>query len=238
METGRLITYDTSKYLCVGVTGHRDLILEDKNLITTKVKELFAQIKSEHNSHIKLYSALAPGADIWVAECLDASDKLVVVKVLPDNIDIKYTFWGKELGDEPKKEDNENNLAYSKKLSDWQSRKNKHEKLWNDCLILKQRPNIKVEDLTSKQNLDYDKESVRNHQYILLGEYLVKKCMYLIALWDGVDGGGVGGTSDVVRMWQKGKGIIGNKVLTGKNKRVLYHLSCPREKNHFPINRF
>jgi|GEM_PF-3482382 len=64
--------------------------------------------------------------------------------------------------------------------------------------------------------------------YEILCELLVSHSTYLIALWDGVDTGKIGGTSDVVknfraRVNQKGK-LLG----------ILYHLFTPRISNDTP----
>jgi hypothetical protein len=206
---------ENSQYLPIAITGHRDLLIKDREIIRTAIKELYEQLREEDKTYLKLYSALAPGADIIAAECLEPSDKLVLVQVLPEEIDKAYTFWGKE-----------------------KSRQPEHEALWEMFQKLKQRPNTQIVDLMSKETLDHSNENIRNQQYIKLAEYLCLNCTHLIALWDGIDGGGVGGTSDVVRMWLKGKGTNGNKLTLPNTKRTLHHLLCPREKNHFPIKRF
>ncbi len=47
-------------------------------------------------------------------------------------------------------------------------------------------------------------EDVRNRQYAYLGEFLTRHCEVLIALWDGKESQGFGGTGDVVRMQREG----------------------------------
>jgi hypothetical protein len=236
MDTGGMRNLSASKYVSVGITGHRDLIEEDKNFITKLVKEKLNQIRATHGKNIKLYSALAPGADLWVAQCLEPQDALGIVKVLPYAVDKKFTFWGERVGKEPKKSDFKCSESYEITWNEWHNKKAIHEKLWQQYEDLRKAANSKIINLVT-ENVDFENEKDRNEQYIKLGEFLVKNCYHLIALWDGVDGGGVGGTSDVVRMWQKGKGLSGNTIKKLKPNRILHHLICPRSKNYFPIYR-
>ncbi|AWV97672.1 NAD-binding protein [Arcticibacterium luteifluviistationis] len=59
------------------------------------------------------------------------------------------------------------------------------------------------------------------------GEYLVKNATMLIALWDGIFSGKLGGTSDIVKM-----------ALDASSEKTIHHLICPRESNHFPVSNF
>ena len=59
-----------------------------------------------------------------------------------------------------------------------------------------------------------------------LGEWLTTHTDHLLALWDGVETGLPGGTSDVVRM-----------ALGRQHAFWLHHLVVPRQKNPFPIGR-
>ncbi|MCR9062896.1 MAG: hypothetical protein NXI00_02960 [Cytophagales bacterium] len=197
--------------LVVAITGHRDLLEKDKRQTKARVKCLYRRLRKESGSTIKLYSALAPGADLWVAECLEVTDQLVYVKIMPDEYHEKYTYGG-----------------YEKSLQPFHD-------------LLKDRKNQSYNDITHSlidKTLDYSKEHDRKLAYQKLGEYLVKNASILVALWDGVDGGGEGGTSDVVNLWKTGRGIAGNRIKLPKQPRKLYHLICPREKNLFPVKMY
>ncbi|GAB3570613.1 hypothetical protein GCM10027578_27220 [Spirosoma luteolum] len=72
----KLLIRDYADYLVVGVTGHRDLLDEDKSRITEKVRVKLAQLKMNAGKPILLISAYAMGADQWVAQC--ASEDTVI----------------------------------------------------------------------------------------------------------------------------------------------------------------
>ncbi len=67
--------------LIVAVTGHRDLIKEDENILREKVKEFFEELKRNNpHTNIILLSGLAEGADMLTAEeALKLSIELIAI---------------------------------------------------------------------------------------------------------------------------------------------------------------
>lgn len=223
------------EYLPIAITGHIDLLEADKPFILEKIKKLFGELRQEHQKPLKLYSALAPGADTWAAECLEGDDKLLYVEPLPDDMYKKYTFGGKDVEKSPKKEGYNSDEQWEKAHEKYKAQLAVYEAKIK--AFEKFKPNETVP--THKDPLaDYDTADVRLKAYSELGNYLVTEADVLIALWDGVDGGGEGGTSDVVKKWIKGRGQNGEKITLKKTKRTLYHLPVKRSKNLRPVERF
>lgn len=201
-------------WLIVGVTGHRDLRPQDKAKIKELVTQQLNSLREQNRTKkLLLCSALAPGADQWVAQCLAKEDKLVVVKTLPDGELKKYTFEIQSPNDPA--------LSAKEDAFDYFTQANQH--------------NERVQLYYDSQRSFTTEE--RNRQFVQLGRFLSEHCDHLIALWDGVDGGGLGGTSDIVRMWVKGKGLDGKKINRPQQPQTLHQLVVPRQQNHFPIGR-
>ena len=201
-------------WLIVGVTGHRDLRPQNEASIKELVTEKLDDLRKKHlNKKLLLCSALDPGADQWVAQCLAKEDKLVVVKTLPDDELKKHTFEIQSPNDPA--------LLAKKIAFQYFTQASQH--------------NERVQLYYDSQRSFTTEE--RNRQFVQLGRFLSEHCDHLIALWDGVDGGGLGGTSDIVRMWVKGKGLDGKPVTRKNATQTLHQLVVPRGQNHLPIGR-
>ncbi len=94
--------------------------------------------------------------------------------------------------------------------------------------------------------------------YVQTAEIIAGYSNILIALWDGVDTGLVGGTSDIVQMMIEGKNSNGQKHVYHQKKKtafdsakisrlhkqeidpkgIIYHILTRRKVNPYPINRF
>ena len=75
----------------------------------------------------------------------------------------------------------------------------------------------------------------RDRQYATAGVYIASHCHILLALWDGNDAAGLGGTAQIVDYHLTGTppGLIARHaharhVLGGGNGSLLYHIVCPR----------
>jgi len=110
---------------------------------------------------------------------------------------------------------------------------NNREDLFKTYKTFFRRENTSLKKLESAEDLQAD----RYDQYVTLGKHIVKNADILIALWDGVDNGGIGGTSDVVKMWVKGRSINGEKVSYRNKPHILYHLPVRRQANLFPVQK-
>lgn len=228
-----------STYLPIAITGHIDLLEEDQSVIEGKIKELYRTLRERHQKNLRLYSALAPGADTWAAQCLidgNVEDELVYVQALPDESYLDYTFGGIATKYAPKRNDYRSNEAFRVAEEAYQKAKLKYSKN-KEIFEGLRKAALTDSSILKDQDLDYSNDAIRIESYFRLGAYLVEKADVLITLWDGVDGGGVGGTSDVVKMWVKGRSQNGEKVNHRKTERTLYHLPVRRSKNLFPIRR-
>lgn len=214
-----LLANDYANYVVVGVTGHRDLLAEDQFRIKDAVRVKLAQLQKNAGKPIFLISAYAMGADQWVAECANETTVICVPLTMKTQEYIDTSFVERE---------EKGAVGKMVKIYNEPAIKN-----FEDILAKPTTIQVRLYDeydgtLTTKQ---------RNQQYERLGQFLAEHCDHLIALWDGIDGGGVGGTSDVVRMMVMGKclngSIIQHKVLV----QHLHHLVVPRSKNRFPIGR-
>lgn len=199
------------RHIVIGVTGHRDLLAEDKATITAAVHE---QLKTLAGGRpVLLLSALAKGADQWVAECARSLPNVTLfVPLTMTEADFIGSGFDKD-SDQADIEYVETRLADPKTLV---------VKLYGDSLY------ANGQSLTSRQ---------RDLQYEELGKFMVQHGHHLIALWDGVDGGGVGGTSDVVKMMVQGKSLLGGTIRHKKGPQHLYQYVVRRAKNHFPLGR-
>ncbi|GAB3321184.1 hypothetical protein GCM10027299_15310 [Larkinella ripae] len=201
--------YRKTDYVFVGVTGHRDLLPGTEPVIRAAVQARLAAIRQEAGKPVLLISAYAKGADQLVAECAEQLPDTVFC--LPLTMPAQH-YSADNFADP---EDESARLAFEKRL---------------------EKPaTIRVglfEDysgqLTTRQ---------RKAGYEELGKFLTESCDHLIALWDGVDGGGVGGTSDVVRMMVLGKSLMGTTIKRPARPQALHQLVVPRRQNHFPIGR-
>lgn len=209
------------EYLPIAITGHIDLLENDKPFVLEKIKQLFGELRQDHQKPLKLYSALAPGADTWAAECLEGEDVLVYVEPLPDDMYKKYTFGGKEVEKSPIREDYSSEEKFQNDLSRYNDLLAQYEDRIKE--FKKFRPDEMIP--THKDPLaDYDTADSRLKAYSELGTYLITRADVLIALWDGVYTGNPGGTSDIV-----------HRALKSKRPIHLYQLVCPRESNPYPV---
>ena len=77
--------------------------------------------------------------------------------------------------------------------------------------------------------------AARDRQYAKAGVYIASHCHVLLALWDGNEANGVGGTAQIVHYHLTG-GLPGptlhhnrmRHVLAGGAESLLYHIVCPR----------
>lgn len=210
-----------SKSITIAVTGHRDLnpshLAKLKKEVTNKLNTL-----REEYGHIILLSALAPGADILVAECIDlATDELIYIKALPENEEKTFSF-------------NFDLTGNSDYTNEWEKRKTILSKNSKSEILFEEASYEKIKSLGDNSQF----KSWVNSQYTQIGKYYAKKADCLIALWDGIDGGGQGGTSDVVHMYLTGKTNEGEQTERKAGKRSFYQLSTPRQKNSFPLGRW
>jgi len=169
--------------LVVGVTGHRDLLKEDEARLRQQVAEIFQELAKRHPcTRFRLLSGLAEGADRLVAD--------VVLKGRdgPDPSPLKGRFELVAC------------LPMERSLyeSDFETDQSRQE--FKELIGRAERtiflPLVAGNTRTSVALPG----SSRDLQYAALGDYLVRHCQILIALWDGEETQLTGGTSSVVDM--------------------------------------
>ncbi len=101
----------------------------------------------------------------------------------------------------------------------------------------KKTPNKRHPELDSQVGIEYIDLSKSKHSYRVQAEIIVTHARHLIAIWDGVDTGKTGGTSEVVQMWHSGKSFDGTVIELPKFDRRLHQLITPRTSNPFPVHR-
>lgn len=160
----------TKTPLMVGVTGHRDLILESEKLVSGQVREFLANLQSSlPNTPLMLMTGLADGADRLVARvALELG--ILVQAVLP----MPMAMYEKDFSRE--------------------SREDFKSLISQEDIELIELP--LPQDVDADLVAEYGPE--RDKLYAQLGEYLIERSGILIALWDGSNSDLLGGTSDVV----------------------------------------
>src|SRR5262249_22475934 len=78
----------------------------------------------------------------------------------------------------------------------------------------------------------------RNRQYEMVGKYIAQKSQILIALWDGLETGLVGGTSSVVHYQTEGVPGTNPHALDPPEGSPVYHILTPRMSDPYPQGEF
>jgi hypothetical protein len=168
---------ETALPLIIGVTGHRDIPVEDIPDLKLKVRAVLDHLHEEYpDTPLMLVSALADGADRLVAEvALDAGHELIVP--LPMRRDLYEQDFSLE------------------SVSQFRT------------LLAQATFSIELpfENGNSEEAVRAGGAG-RDLQYLAVGHFIVEHCQVLIALWDGVTNGPMGGTSHVVKMQLEGIG--------------------------------
>ena len=193
--------------LVIGVTGHRDLRPQDIESLEKQVRRIFLEFRRDYPSTpLTLLSPLAEGADRLVARvALEAEigARLVVPLPMPQAL---YKPDFKAPGSLEEFDELLDRADYSFELP-----------------ILP----------------DADEETVRqegparDRQYEAVGKYIATESQILIALWDGVDLGKVGGTAAIVKFQTEGPDRHECDLLPPELF-PTYHVVTPRQKNPAP----
>lgn len=208
--------------LVIGVTGHRDLREEDRPRLENKLKEIFLKLRKDYSATpLILVSALAEGADRLAAKVALAPDvgvRLVVPLPMPIEL-YEQDFENVSVLETPRE-----TLIVEK-----DSRQEFRALLVKAELVF---------DLDPVDGVDWDAVAnggvERDRQYESVGKYIAQQSQILIALWDGVESGRVGGTSEVVRLQSEGVPKLDPCALEASEGLPVYHVLTPRVKNPFP----
>jgi len=167
--------------LVIGVTGHRDLIAEDIPALKNRLIAIIENLKEQYPSTpLMLMSALAEGADRLVAEVALNADIGLIVP-LP----MSQELYEKDFADTSVKQFrgllDRADISYTLPIA----------------------PGSTVDAVRAGG-------AARDHQYYTAARFIVEHSQLLIAMWDGVTGGPMGGTSQVVRMQLEGIDELSN----------------------------
>lgn len=182
----------------IGIVGHRDLRSGDEQKIRQAVHDKLRQLRGQHTGDSAvLVSALAAGADQLAVEEADQLGIPVWVLLPMPLVRYRATFLSKE--------PTESERASVAFLDKW---------------VLEAGQAGRFAELPTADN------ELPERGFERLSDWLTTHSNHLLALWDGVETGLPGGTSDSVRM-----------AFAGQHSCQLHQLVTPRQKNPFPIGR-
>ncbi|HEY4294783.1 hypothetical protein [Luteibacter sp.] len=192
--------------LVVGVTSHRDIASDQVDGIRQRVREFFTALKAQlPDLPVVVLSSLAEGGDQLVAREALACGVRLMAP-LPLPADL-----------------------YMDDFDDADVRRS-FEVLRDQAeVVLLPRLMDKPRHVIATPGIE------RDRQYATAGVYIASHCHVLLALWDGNDMGGFGGTAQIVAYHLTGMlpGLIvrhphKRHVLAGGNESLLYHIVCSR----------
>lgn len=192
--------------LVVGVTSHRDIAPEDVEPIREKVRLFFAQLQEMFPGlPLLVLSALAEGGDQLVAE-----EALAVGARLVAPLPLPPDLYVDDFDD-------------AGVHATFESLRKRAEVVLLPRLMEMPRHVVGAPG------------AARDRQYAKAGVYIASHCHVLLALWDGNEANGVGGTAQIVHYHLTG-GLPGpafrhqhlRHILAGGDESLLYHIVCPR----------
>jgi hypothetical protein len=192
--------------LCVGVTGHRDLIAGDTDAIEAGVEALFRKLAAEFpDLPLELLTPLAAGGDQLAARVAVRMGVPLVV-VLP----MERSEYEKDFRDPAV--------------------------LAEFCELLGQAERvISLPPAPGNGEPPFAGEA-RNVQYAQLGVFISNHCQILLALWDGKVGRRLGGTGQVVQFHLTAvmPGFEADSspasLLADNENDLVYHIVCSRDR--------
>jgi len=196
--------------IIVGITGHRDIPVEDCQALKVQIQLIFDDLKKKYPlTPVSLISSLAEGADRIAAEvAIENSIKLIVPLPLPQD-------------------------EYARDFESSSSRED-FVRLLAKASVSFEIPLVRGN--TAESIKDYG--PARDRQYFAAGRFMVEHCQILIALWDGITNEKVGGTGDIVELQLLGDttrtdndDIIFNPIQTGP----VYNIVTRRKSEDGPI---
>lgn len=195
--------------LVVGVTGHRDLRSEDEPTLEALVRGIFDHFRRRcPATPILLMSSLAEGADRFVARiALAAGARLIVPLPLPQ-AEYEKDFVSPE-----------SKAEFAELLS-------RAEQVLELPWVQGNTPESVCEP-----------GEPRNRQYAAAGAHLAHHSQILIALWDGVEAAGTGGTAQIVHFQLEGVPppyAPPRNPLDPPQSGPVYHIVTPRRSNPTP----
>jgi hypothetical protein len=192
--------------LVVGVTSHREIAAGDIEAVRQKVRAFFAQLSEAYpDLPLLVLSALAEGGDQLVAE-----EALAIGARLVAPLPLPPDLYVDDFDDVGVRATFE---SLSKRA---------------EVVLL---PRL----MEMPRHVVGAPGAARDRQYAKAGVYIASHCHVLLALWDGNEANGVGGTAQIVHYHLTGS-LPGptmhhkriRHILAGGDESLLYHVVCPR----------
>ncbi|QWT21065.1 hypothetical protein KPL74_03400 [Bacillus sp. NP157] len=192
--------------LVVGVTSHRDIAASDSEVVRERVRTFFATLRDTFpNLPLLVLSALAEGGDQLVAE-----EALAIGARLVAPLPLPPDLYIDDFDDAGVRATFE---SLSKR---------------SEVVLL---PRL----MEAPRHVVGLPGAGRDRQYAKAGVYIASHCHVLLALWDGKEANGVGGTAQIVHYHLTGalpgpslRHAHARHILGGGDESLLYHVVCPR----------
>ncbi|MGE0621188.1 MAG: hypothetical protein AB7I04_24685 [Pseudomonadales bacterium] len=197
--------------LVVGVTGHRDLLPAEEDLIRDRVRAFFLMLMGEFpDLPLLVMTPLAEGADRIAADVAhELGIPTVVLLPMPERL-YQSDFEGESL------------TEFRSMLS------------LGECVELPLLPDVDEEDVRRPGR-------ARDYQYAQLGAYLAAHSHILLAIWDGRPSSAPGGTGHVIKFHQHdvidliAEGQHRSPIdFTEDESDLVYHIACSRREAGAP----
>lgn len=194
--------------LCIGVTGHRDLVEEEKPALEARLRVFFTSLAEQFPGlDLQLISALADGADRLSARvALDMGIELIALLPMEQS---EY----------------ERDFSSAQSLSEFRS------------LLSEASQRIQLPPVAGVQSDSLEQGgTARDRQYAQLGVFISNHCQVLLALWDNKPSDAVGGTAQVVRYHLTGamegfvEGQAAADLLANNENDLVFHIACSRQQ--------
>ena len=167
----------------LGVTGHR--VLQDEEILREKVRDVLKKriydLFDEHSKRIIRSSLNTPVNFSILTPLAEGADRLIAKEVLkfPDSrIEVVLP------------------LTKENYLEDFENEESRTE--FEELFKKARRPITLKETNLKAEYSEGDPKEVRRQAYEDVGRYVVDKCDVLIALWDGQNSRGKGGTAEII----------------------------------------
>ncbi|HWS79071.1 MAG TPA: hypothetical protein VN205_11935 [Thermomonas sp.] len=195
--------------LNIGLTAHRDLIVDETPRIRSQVRAFLVRLQAEFPElPLRLISALAEGGDQLVAEeALALGIELMVPLPMPQA-------------------DYEQDFERAGSLE-----------RFRELLSQAQVRTLPIAPGNTPESVQ-QRGPARNRQYAQLGMFMSSHCQVLLALWDGRPSDAVGGTAQVVDYHLRNAmpGFraedVAPNLLADDESDLVYHVHCPRRLPH------
>lgn len=219
----------------IGITGHRDpLHLQTENSTALEIKQaiknciVYWRKKLGDKTPIWLMSGMAEGCDLLALEALDelresgitGDDNFAVFPCLP----MPSAEYEKDFAESPEE--------YQFGLAGFNRYLNEHRK---NMIVVSEKFQVTQ---SNPLLVEGDDQQQRNYQYLNVGLFIAKYSHVLIALWDGNESKGVGGTADIVR-YKCGEGLdwCNDKIAAGLRPHSEFDGQIGGVVQHIPIVR-